>query len=464
MAVVLLSIVNLVLLLLSATFAFESYREQEPRAPIFGRAGVILHVVLAAAIPLFPSSHPYVAVYFAILIIITLVLLFPTQANPTALQGTEGLVEGEVKRFDERDQVFARNETLNPEREEYRLYYGAHPELKERDDRRRAVGGDLGEPGAIDNGHPPNVSMLFSAFEMGRILEPNAINVPEQNSEAVALDPVRATAIVKGFARQLGADLVGICKVDPRWVYSHRGEIHMDNWQDWGKEIPNDLPYAVVIATEMDHKMVITAPHTPSVIESARNYAKGAHITTILARWFFHLGYRATAQQEGHYDALMVPLAVDAGLGQLGRQGYLIADRHGCRVRLFAVFTDMPLMQDKPLDLGVDEFCRACLKCALACPSGAIPRGEKTVRNGTSRWKLKAETCHDYWARVGTDCCICMAICPFSRPNRSIHRLAKWIIKHSKIARRVLPHLDNIVYGRRWKRRKAPAWVNYQKE
>jgi epoxyqueuosine reductase QueG len=133
-------------------------------------------------------------------------------------------------------------------------------------------------------------------------------------------------------------------------------------------------------------------------------------------------------------------------------------------VRVFAVFTDMPLIPDKPLDLGVEEFCRACLKCAEACPSGSIPKEKKIVHNGTSRWKLSAETCHDYWARVGTDCCICMAICPFSRPNRHIHRLIKWIIKRSQIARRVLPYLDNIVYGRRWKRRKALAWVDYQKQ
>jgi reductive dehalogenase len=304
--------------------------------------------------------------------------------------------------------------------------------------------------------------MLFSAFEMGRILEPNAVNVPPQENEPVAIDPKRATEIVKGYARQLGADLVGVCEIDPSWIYSHRGEIHMDNWQDWGREIHADLPYAVVIATEMDHKMVIGAPHTPAVVESSRNYAKGAHITTILARWFTHMGYRATAQHEGHYDALMVPLAVDAGLGQLGRQGYLIADQHGCRVRLSAVFTEMPLTLDKPLDLGIEEFCKACLKCALACPSKSIPSEDKTVNNGTSRWKLSAESCHDYWGKIGTDCCICMAICPYSRPNRSIHKLMKWVIKRSRLARFVLPHLDNMVYGRRWKPRKVAPWVDYR--
>jgi hypothetical protein len=259
MAVALLSSINFILLLLFADFAYESYREQEPRAPKFGYAGFVLHVVLAAGILFIPSIHPYVAIYVGILFIAAIVMLLPFQAKSTSQQGTESLVVGAVNRFDERDQVFARNETLHPDREEYHLYYEAHPDLKGRDDQRRALGGDLGEPGSIDQGHPANVSMLFSAFEMGRILEPNAVNVPEQTGDSVPMDPAQATAIVKGFARQLGADLVGICKVDPRWIYSHRGEIHMDNWQDWGQEIPTDLPYAVVIATEMDHKMVITS-------------------------------------------------------------------------------------------------------------------------------------------------------------------------------------------------------------
>ena len=462
MVVTFLLLFNLILIFISAAFAYESSREQESRAPKFGYAGIIFHVVLGLLILVVPSSYVYVSLYFGLLILIGLAFLIPTKPNSKATQGARGHVVGKVARFDERDQVFARNETLHPDREEYNLYYDTHPELKERDDQRRAKGGDLGKPGSIDSKHPSNVSMLFSSFEMGRILEPNAVNVPPQENETVAIDPKRATEIVKGYARQLGADLVGVCEIDPSWIYSHRGEIHMDNWQDWGREIHADLPYAVVIATEMDHKMVIGAPHTPAVVESSRNYAKGAHITTILARWFTHMGYRATAQHEGHYDALMVPLAVDAGLGQLGRQGYLIADQYGCRVRLSAVLTEMPLTPDKPLDLGVEEFCKACLKCALACPSKSIPSEDKTVNNGTSRWTLSAESCHDYWGKIGTDCCICMAICPYSRPNRSIHKLIKRVIKHSRLARFVLPHLDNMVYGRRWKPRKVAPWVDYR--
>jgi reductive dehalogenase len=267
---------------------------------------------------------------------------------------------------------------------------------------------------------------------------------------------------VKGFALHLGAVQAGTCRVDPKWSYSNRGEIFYDNWEDWGQELPDPLPYAVVIATEMDHGNVCTGPHTPAVVESGTNYALGAYITTLLASWFAHMGYKASADHHRHYNSLVVPLAVDAGLGELGRFGYLISPTLGPRVRLFAVTTDMPLKPDTPIDLGAEEFCKVCKKCALSCPSNSIPDGEKTVYNGVEKWKMNETTCFDYWGRVGTDCSICMAICPYSRPNRSIHRVARWFIRRSSLAGKVLPHIDNFVYGQRWKPRPPRDWIDYR--
>lgn len=45
----------------------------------------------------------------------------------------------------------------------------------------------------------------------------------------------KATKIVKGWAKHLGADLVGICKIDHRWAYSQKGEVHYGEWEEWGK-------------------------------------------------------------------------------------------------------------------------------------------------------------------------------------------------------------------------------------
>ncbi|MBW2619373.1 MAG: hypothetical protein JRC92_10915, partial [Deltaproteobacteria bacterium] len=52
-------------------------------------------------------------------------------------------------------------------------------------------------------------------------------------------------------------------------------------------------------------------------------------------------------------------------------------------------------------------------------------------------------------------------VCPFSRPTRSIHLLVKWLLKRSALAGVVFPHLDNIVYGQKWRPRSAPDWLDY---
>jgi len=473
-----LSVVNLAILIGIGLFIYESIREQEPRAPKVGAFVFGFHVLVAIFILVWPASRGPIAWFLGIILAIQGLFLIPWKKDVRSLHGAAGYLAGDGTGFtkmDERDIMFARNRSILPGTPQYEIYYKEHPEHKDYDDRRRAKGGPLGRPGSIDSCYRPNVSMLISSFELPNYLGKAARVDPGASAghstyaskgkiPPAQIDPDKATKIVKAWAKHLGADLVGICRIDPRWAYSHRGEIHYGEWEEWGRQIPEPLPYAVVIATEMKHDMVITAPHSPSVIESGYNYAKGAYITTILAHWFGAMGYRAVAEHNRHYDLLMVPLAIDAGLGELGRQGYLIADKFGPRVRIFAVQTDMPLVPDKPIDLGAEKFCEACKKCAESCPSKSIPKErQKKVDRGIERWKLNEETCFEYWAKVGTDCCVCMAVCPFSRPSRSIHKLVRYILRRSQLARIVFPYVDNFLYGKRWRPRREPAWLEYPK-
>jgi reductive dehalogenase len=474
-----LSVINLGIVGMAGLFTYECVREQEPRAPKIGAIAIGFHLLLGALIFVWPPIRIPLAWFFAILLAALAIFFIPYKKKARSLKGAAGYLSGNPSDFrpmDERDIMFARNRCLRPGTEQYNRYYGMHPEHKEYDDRRRARGGPLGMPGSIDASYRPNVSMLISSFELPNMLGHKARVIPDSAASQstygnkreapppAQIDPVKATKIVKGWAKHLGADLVGICRIDPLWAYSHRGEIHYGEWDEWGTKIPEPLPYAVVVATAMDHDLVVTAPHTPSVVESGYNYAKGAYITTILSQWLGTMGYKAVAEHNRHYDLLMVPLAIDAGLGELGRQGYLIADRYGPRVRLFAVQTDMPLIPDKPVDLGAEHFCEVCLKCAESCPSRSIPRErERKVERGMKRWKLNEESCFGFWGKIGTDCCVCMAVCPFSRPYRTIHKVVKYVLRRSELARMAFPYVDNILYGKRWKPRKALDWMDYPK-
>ena len=461
MFLAILMLVNGVFLAAAVAFTWDSVKEHEWRAIKVGFGGVLCMVVLGVVILLMPGLRWFIAIILGALILLFFLCLIPGRSNPRALKGSQRYVVKNVQRFDERDIVFARNRSLPPGSAVYKRYYQMHPEREERDAKRRAAGGPLGRIGSIDDEHRPNIAMLKGTFHLPPSLGQKESVEPPPAPSAFPMDPSEATERIKGFARHLGADLVGVCRLDPCWAYSHRGEIFFDNWDDWGKEIPLPLPFAIVIAVEMEAELVRGAPHTPSVVESGVNYAKGAYISTILANFIAQLGYPAVANHLRHYDLVLVPVAVDAGLGELGRFGYLITKEFGPRVRLAAVTTSLPLVPDKPVDLGAQEFCARCLKCADTCPSTSIPRGEKVVFNGVEKWKLDEEGCFGYWGKVGTDCNICMGVCPYSRPNRSLHRLTRWMVAKSPLARALFPYIDNIVYGRKWLSGRVPSWIDY---
>jgi reductive dehalogenase len=453
--------------------------EREKRATVF--AGIQFIGMLALLILfLVLAFHGFFNQGFGLVLLIlgygftgaaAFFLLRRTGANPKALEGTKGRILGDVKRFDEREQVFARNRSIRPGSEQYKRFYQEHPEYEEYDARRREKGGPIGHPGTIDRPHEEaDVAMALASQSMCLFLssaekfdpEPHFYLNEKVKTKRSVLSPEEASDRLKGYALHLGASLVGITEINPIWVYSRRGEIFHENWDDWGKEIGVRHRYAVVFAEEMDFRLVGTGPHTPTMVESMQNYAKGAYISTQLAGFIANLGYSATANHLRHYDGLMVPWAVDAGLGEVGRLGYLLTKKFGPRVRLSAVSTDLPLVPDKPVDIGVESFCNICKKCAVCCPSQSIPAADQAVVDGTLRWKLNAETCFDYWGKVGTDCNVCMRVCPWSHARTFPHRLIVALITRNEIARRVFSVMDDIFYGKKPRSKAPPGWASFQ--
>ena len=72
---------------------------------------------------------------------------------------------------------------------------------------------------------------------------------------------------------------------------------------------------------------------------------------------------------------LVIPMAIQAGLGEYARNQLLITPEFGPRLRFSKIFTDMPLKSDKPRRPGVAKFCDICTKCVDACPVKALPSG-----------------------------------------------------------------------------------------
>lgn len=243
--------------------------------------------------------------------------------------------------------------------------------------------------------------------------------------------PEENNADVKRAGRFLGADSVGVCAFDERWVYTHN--YSRMNQSDKPMDLPDDLPHVVVIVNEMHHDTIKTVPSALSGAATGQGYSKDIIAVLSLTQYIRNLGYRAVASLND--TALSIPLAIQAGLGQYGRHGLLITPEFGPRVRIAKIFTDLPLTHDKPIDFGVTEFCNLCRRCSKGCPPKAIPDGapseeRHSVSNlvGVKKWTVNADKCFKFWTNQGTDCSICIRVCPYNKDMSKIHnRLWRWL-------------------------------------
>ena len=190
--------------------------------------------------------------------------------------------------------------------------------------------------------------------------------------------------------------------------------------------LPNDLPFAIVIGKSMDYDLTATVPSALAGAATGLAYSRDAATLIALAQYIRNLGYRAEASMND--TALAIPMALQAGLGEYGRHGLVITPEFGPRVRFGKVFTDLPLVVDKPRQFGVKAFCDQCRRCAEACPVKAIPSGEPSTARadrsnleGVKKWTVDAAKCFGFWVNQNTDCSICIRVCPYNRDYRHWH-------------------------------------------
>ncbi|MEM6707026.1 MAG: reductive dehalogenase domain-containing protein [Acidobacteriota bacterium] len=230
--------------------------------------------------------------------------------------------------------------------------------------------------------------------------------------------PEETATQVKQVARLFGADLVGITRHDERWLYTHKYSRREEN--ETPMDLPEGLTSVIVVCHEMDHDLLRTVPSALSGTATGVGYSKDVVTLLALAQYVRNLGYRAYASMND--TALSIPLAIQAGLGEYGRHGLLIAPGLGPRLRIGKVFTDLPLAHDRPRRFGVKEFCGVCRRCSDACPPGAIAKGEPEAEPhnrsnlvGVRKWTTDAEKCFGFWTKQMTDCSICVRVCPYNR-------------------------------------------------
>lgn len=257
-------------------------------------------------------------------------------------------------------------------------------------------------------------------------------------------DASRAT---KHAALFYGASLAGIAELNPLWLYSEHyaptrenrkrsipvirdGERYEKTEEAW--YIPKSMNHVIAVLFEEDYYAIANSPGRIATAASGTGYSRMAFTAGCLAEFIRFLGYRALPAGNG--IGLSIPIAIDAGLGELGRMGILVTPKYGPRVRIAKVITDMPLVADSPIRFGVTEFCEVCKLCTEYCPSDSISDGPRTWKGksisnnpGIYKWYIAPDSCYDY---NGFSCSNCKRICPFTKPNNSwLHRMIRTIIK-----------------------------------
>jgi ferredoxin len=348
-------------------------------------------------------------------------------------------VTAEIEPFDERDNVQSRN-TLEPGTPEYAEFYARHPEWESVDAKTREISRQ-------HVGHP-----LDGLFLGAEVMSVARRGMEEMVDGPVAehkfeLTPQRASEKLKGFACHLGADLVRTGPLNPAFIYSHIGKTWNDPARKHGAPIALAHRHAISIAVALDPAIHKSGPVLAMTTEVMSAYNKLATIATILAAYIRSLGYPARAHVVSNYQVLCVPIAIEAGMGELGRHGIMMTKELGSCLKLATVTTDLLLAHDAPVDIGVKEFCKDCKICAERCPSGAISHGPARTVRGVERWSINAQACFRVWNETGTDCGICVAACPWSKPRTAFHRFAALLATKKKKAGWWMSRADKLFYG-----------------
>ncbi len=264
----------------------------------------------------------------------------------------------------------------------------------------------------FEDNAPPDEQLYKTQMDTNKIRE---TKVMPKSSVRIDNFASEWSKLVKKVGTDAGAVAVGITKMRPEWV--------IDTFE---------VPYenVITVGVAMDFENLKTAPNVPSAIEVIKQYGRAHFVTHEIANWIHGNGWNAISYGgSNNVPILLIPPALESGLGELGKHGSLINRENGSVLRLGGLITDMPLNYDSVDEFGVDDFCLNCKACQNACPPEAIHSDKKMVR-GVEKWYVDFDKCLPFF-NENTGCGICLAVCPWSRPGVPANLIAKLAKKKS---------------------------------
>ena len=311
----------------------------------------------------------------------------------------------------------------------------------------KAAEGDYGprlqaEAGRFVSKEPVAAALSQMVGDLGRL---DLVDV-YRHQAPIPKDPVAQSRHIKSLGYFLRADCVGICELPQYAVYaSDRDE----------RPIELDHPYAIVFLVDQGWRTFNGALGSDwiSAAQSMKSYSTSGFIATVAANYIRRLGYEAEPHFSGHYKVLMPPLVLLSGLGEMSRFGGTVLNPFlGPRFKASAVTTNLPLEPDKPIDFGLQHYCRVCKKCARECPSQAISHNdEMIIYNDYETYELNVRACTRMRVGnpAGASCGRCIKVCPWNKPYQGIHKVIEWVLERSSLTHKFSVWMDDLLeYGR----------------
>jgi len=250
------------------------------------------------------------------------------------------------------------------------------------------------------------------------------------------LTPDKHTAIIKGFAAQLGFDHCGIAKAQvlnedahrlERWLNNgmHGNMQYMTNYFDLRIDPSKLVPGAKSVITLLLN--YFPAVQQPPGVPQIAKYAYGKDYHEVIRdklKALMQLIKEQVGEVNGRGFVDSAPVlerawAQKSGLGWVGKNGNLINKQSGSFFFIATLITDMNLEYD---DAFAKDYCGTCTKCIDSCPTEAIlpdkvVDGSKCISYFTIELKdaLIPEPMKGKFDNWMFGCDTCQDVCPWNR-------------------------------------------------
>lgn len=208
---------------------------------------------------------------------------------------------------------------------------------------------------------------------------------------------------------------------------------------DLSEIVSGDLKYGVSVAVPIPREIVSSIYEGPTMDYYHAYHALNEKLNTLVTEGACYLeshGFKAFAQttkavvqsEDFRTSLPHKTVAVNAGLGWIGKSALFVTKQYGSAIRLSSLITDAKLTPGVPV---TESRCGSCMACTSACPAKAI--SGKAWRRGMDRDEFyNPAACREKAMELAlkninietTLCGKCIEICPYTQNyTRSKERL-----------------------------------------